>query len=116
MKQHLSADNPIESLVQHLGVAERSFKRRFKRATSLSPLAYMQQLRMEAAKRQLESTDTSVDDISYGIGYEEPAFFRRLFKRTTGMTPSAYRKKFRVPLVACNQWIRSATDLIRVDN
>ncbi len=100
MKQHLDADNPIESIVQNSGLPERSFKRRFKRATGFSPITYMQRLRLEDAKRRLEVSDTPVDDISYSIGYEEPAFFRRLFKRTTGLTPSAYRRKFRAPYIA----------------
>jgi AraC-like DNA-binding protein len=38
-----------------------------------------------------------VDEISWRVGYEDPAFFRRLFKRTTGLAPSAYRKRFRIP-------------------
>jgi len=98
MKNNLDADNPIESVVEISGLRERSFKRRFKKATGLTPIAYMQHLRIEAAKRQLEISTMPVDEIAYEIGYEEPGFFRRLFKRTTGLTPSAYRKKFRVPL------------------
>ena len=39
----------------------------------------------------------SVDEISWRVGYEDPAFFRRLFKRTTGLAPGAYRKRFRIP-------------------
>jgi transcriptional regulator GlxA family with amidase domain len=100
MKAHLDADNPIESVVALSGLVDRSFKRRFKKATGFAPIAYMQQLRIEAAKRLLESGARSVDEVSYSVGYEEPAFFRRLFKRTTGLTPSAYRKKFRVPLLS----------------
>jgi len=38
-----------------------------------------------------------VDEISWRVGYEDPAFFRRLFKRTTGLAPAAYRKRFRIP-------------------
>lgn len=100
MKTHLAVDNPIEQVVRDSGISERTFKRRFRKATGFSPLAYMQQLRVEAAKRRLEDSDTPVETISYDIGYEEPAFFRRLFKRTTGLTPGDYRKKFRVPLVS----------------
>jgi transcriptional regulator GlxA family with amidase domain len=99
MKTHIDADNPIESVVKQSGLPERSFNRRFKKATGFAPIAYMQSLRIEVAKRHLEDSDTPVDDISYGIGYDEPAFFRRLFKRITGLTPSAYRRKFRAPLV-----------------
>ena len=56
-----------------------------------------QRLRIEDAKRRLERTDGAVDEISWRVGYEDPAFFRRLFKRTTGMAPGAYRKRFRIP-------------------
>jgi transcriptional regulator GlxA family with amidase domain len=41
--------------------------------------------------------DAPVDEISWRVGYEDPAFFRRLFKRTTGLAPGAYRKRFRIP-------------------
>jgi transcriptional regulator GlxA family with amidase domain len=78
-------------------LAERTFKRRFTQATGLAPIAYVQRLRIEDAKRRLERTDASVDDVSWRVGYEDAAFFRRLFKRTTGMTPGAYRKRFRIP-------------------
>jgi len=99
MKENLDRDSPIEEVVGQSGLPERSFKRRFRKATGHSPIAYMQNLRVEAAKKQLEIGDKAVEEISYSIGYEDPAFFRRLFKRTTGLTPGAYRKKFRVPLV-----------------
>ena len=99
LRANLGSSNPIEEVVRYSGLPERSFKRRFRKATGLTPISYIQNLRVEAAKRQLETSDTAVDDISYSIGYEEPAFFRRLFKRTTGLTPSAYRRKFQVPLV-----------------
>jgi len=99
LSEHLDSNNPIEEVVKLSGMAERSFKRRFNKATGYAPIVYIQNLRVEAAKRQLESSDKSFDEISYTIGYEDPAFFRRLFKRTTGLTPGAYRKKFRVPLV-----------------
>lgn len=55
---------------------------------------YVQNLRVEQAKSQLESERTAIDDISAEVGYEDAAFFRRLFKRRTGVTPSAYRKMF----------------------
>lgn len=88
---------PVEEMVKRSRLAERTFKRRFTQATGLAPLAYVQRLRMEEAKRRLERTDTAVDEISWQAGYEDPAFFRRLFKRTTGLAPGAYRKRFRIP-------------------
>jgi transcriptional regulator GlxA family with amidase domain len=81
-------------------LAERTFKRRFSAATGLTPLDYVQRLRVEDAKRRLERTSASVDEISWRVGYEDAAFFRRLFRRITGMAPGAYRKRFQVPAFA----------------
>jgi transcriptional regulator GlxA family with amidase domain len=94
---HFSVARPVEEMIKRSKLAERTFKRRFANATGLAPIAYVQRLRMEDAKRRLERTDASVDEISWRVGYEDAAFFRRLFKRTTGLTPGAYRKRFRIP-------------------
>ncbi len=94
---HFSVANPVEEMVKRSKLAERTFKRRFSTATGLMPIAYVQRLRIEDAKRRLERTDASVDEISWRVGYEDAAFFRRLFKRTTGMAPGAYRKRFQIP-------------------
>ena len=72
------------------GLAERTFKRRFSKATGLPPIVYLQHLRIEEAKRRLEHTNAPIDEISWNVGYEDPAFFRRLFKRITEVTPGAY--------------------------
>jgi transcriptional regulator GlxA family with amidase domain len=97
LNNYFSVAAPVEEMVRRSGLAERSFKRRFKKATDYSPIAYVQHLRIEEAKRQLERTDTPIDEISWAVGYEDPAFFRRLFKRITRITPGAYRRKFRFP-------------------
>lgn len=94
---HFAIANPVEEVVKRSGMAERTFKRRFRSSTGYSPLDYAQRLRIEDAKRILERTELPVDEISWKVGYEDPAFFRRLFKRTTGLAPGAYRRKFRLP-------------------
>lgn len=94
---HFSVANPVEEMIKRSRLAERTFKRRFTAATGLAPIAYVQRLRIEDAKRRLERTDASVDEISWRVGYEDAAFFRRLFKRTTGLAPGAYRKRFSIP-------------------
>jgi transcriptional regulator GlxA family with amidase domain len=58
-------------------------------------IGYMQNLRIEEAKRLLETGDMSFDDIAAAVGYENPAFFRKLFKRCTGLTAGNYRRMFR---------------------
>jgi transcriptional regulator GlxA family with amidase domain len=97
LSKHFSVANPVEKMIKRSKLAERTFKRRFGEATGLAPIAYVQRLRIEDAKRRLERTTASVDEISWRVGYEDAAFFRRLFKRTTGLAPAAYRKRFRVP-------------------
>jgi transcriptional regulator GlxA family with amidase domain len=94
---HFGVASPLEEMVRRTGLTERTFKRRFTSATGLSPLAYVQRLRIEDAKRRLERTEASVDEISWQVGYEEPAFFRRLFKRITGLAPVVYRRRFKIP-------------------
>lgn len=94
---HFAVASPVEEMVAKSKLPERTFKRRFTAATGLSPIAYVQRLRIEDAKRRLERTATSVDEISWQVGYEEPAFFRRLFKRVTGLPPAMYRRRFRIP-------------------
>ncbi|NRP73779.1 HTH-type transcriptional regulator CdhR [Ensifer psoraleae] len=94
---HFSVANPLEEMVRRAGLTERTFKRRFTGATGLSPISYVQRLRIEDAKRRLERTEAPVDEISWQVGYEDPAFFRRLFKRVTALTPGSYRRRFRIP-------------------
>lgn len=97
LRAHFAVANPVDEMIRRSALAERTFKRRFVAATGLTPIAYVQRLRIEDAKRRLERTDASVDEIGWRVGYEDSAFFRRLFKRTTGVAPGAYRKRFRIP-------------------
>ncbi len=95
--EHFPVADAVDGMIRQSTLAERTFKRRFTAATGLAPIAYVQRLRVEDAKRRLERTDAAVDEISWRVGYEDPAFFRRLFKRTTGLAPGAYRRRFRIP-------------------
>ena len=97
LDKHFSVAHPVEEMIQRSRLAERTFKRRFTHATGFTPLEYVQRLRVEDAKRRLERTEAPIDEISWRVGYEDPAFFRRLFKRTTGLAPGAYRRRFRIP-------------------
>lgn len=94
---HFSVANPVEEMIKRSRLKERTFKRRFTAASGLAPIAYVQRLRVEDAKRRLERTEAPIDEIGWQVGYEDPAFFRRLFRRTTGLAPGAYRKRFKIP-------------------
>ena len=87
-------DIPIPSLAERAGLGARTFVRRFKAATGRQPAAYLQAVRIEAAKMMLEREARPVQSISSEVGYDDVAFFRRLFKRATGMTPGEYRALF----------------------
>jgi transcriptional regulator GlxA family with amidase domain len=84
----------LEDPARRVGMSVRNFVRRFKEATGDSPLAYLQKLRIAAAKRMLESNHRSMQEISDAVGYQDIAFFRGLFQRYTGVSPSAYRERF----------------------
>lgn len=87
---------PLEAPARRAGMSLRNFVRRFKQATGDSPLAYLQKLRIAAAKRLLESNHRTMQEISEAVGYQDIAFFRALFQRHTGISPSVYRQKFGV--------------------
>jgi transcriptional regulator GlxA family with amidase domain len=92
--RHFREAGAIQRTVTLAKVPERTLKRRFKIATGVSLIDYLQNLRVEEAKRRLENGKMPVDEISFEVGYEDASFFRRLFKRRTGMTPSRYRRMF----------------------
>lgn len=95
LAEHFREPHAVAAVVAVSNIAERSLKRRFKIATGATLIGYVQNLRIEEAKRMLETGDCSSEDISPAVGYENPAFFRRLFKRSTGLTPGQYRRMFR---------------------
>jgi transcriptional regulator GlxA family with amidase domain len=84
----------FEALARELGLSPRHFFRRFRASTGLTPTAYLQRLRVDAAKRMLEEDRASVQEVSTRVGYEDGAFFRDLFRRHTGLAPQSYRKRF----------------------
>jgi transcriptional regulator GlxA family with amidase domain len=81
-------------LAERAGLGERTFMRRFKKATGDSPLEYLQHLRIQTARQLLESTRKTIEEITWQSGYEDISSFRKLFRRTTGLSPSAYRQRF----------------------
>lgn len=91
---HFREHDAIPQVTGLVATPERTLKRRFKAATGTSLLDYVQNLRVEEAKRLLENTDLPMEEIGEQTGYSDTSFFRRLFKRLTGLTPSQYRRMF----------------------
>jgi len=96
LQTHATDVFSMELLADKVSLSERQFKRRFKKATYETPLAYVQALRIETAKLTLETTNTQIEQISRLAGYEDVRFFRELFKRYTNLSPSEYRNKFSI--------------------
>lgn len=94
LQEHFDGDVSIDNLADRVGMGPRNFIRRFKAATGRLPGAYIQMLRVSAAKELLERGAASIQTVCSKTGYEDIAFFRSLFKRHTGMTPAEYRNRF----------------------
>ena len=84
----------IESIAGQVHLNSRSFLRRFKKATSNTPLEYIQRIRIEAAKRKLESTADSIMEVMFSIGYNDEKAFRRIFRKYAGLSPKEYQLKY----------------------
>ena len=80
-------------MAERSGLTPRTFSRRFRAATGYRPIEYVHAIRIEEARRIIETETAGIDEVGYRVGYEDPTFFRRLFRRETGLSPAAYRRK-----------------------
>lgn len=79
-------------MAEAVGLSQKALTRRFRASLNLTPQAYLQYLRMEAAKRQLLHTKRRIDRIAGLVGYNDVGFFKEKFRAHTGVTPAAFRK------------------------
>jgi len=84
----------IEDLAVKFAIGRRHFERRFKKATNNTPSEYIQRVKIEAAKKQLENTRKNVNEVMYDVGYADTKAFRTIFKKVTGLSPVEYRNKY----------------------
>jgi transcriptional regulator GlxA family with amidase domain len=99
MEHNYAEPLTLAQLAMIANLEQRTLLRRFRSATGDSPIMYLQRVRIEAARRQLELSGNSIDQISWQVGYKDTSSFGRLFKRMTGITPGAYRKKFSLTVI-----------------
>jgi len=92
LTEHFSTPVNMAELAGSLGVSARTLARRFAQGAGMSPLGYVQFLRIEAAKRMLERSPFRVEVIAGLVGYSDVDYFRRMFRRATGATPRQWRK------------------------
>jgi transcriptional regulator GlxA family with amidase domain len=84
----------VDELAAEVALSRRSLERRFKKATSNTVVEYIQRVKVEAAKKQFETTRKNVTEIMYEVGYSDSKSFRNVFRRVTGLSPVEYRNKY----------------------
>lgn len=94
IEQHYQDKITVEDLCEKYGIGRRTFERRFKKATSNTVIEYIQRIKIEAAKKQLENARRTINEVMYEVGYLDTKAFREVFKKHSGMTPAEYRNKY----------------------
>jgi transcriptional regulator GlxA family with amidase domain len=95
MQRHLNQAVEIPAVAEKFGLGTRTLARRFHAATGRSPLAYLQDQRIRAAKELLESTNLNIGEVAFRVGYQDQGHFARLFAREMAVNPTDYRKTVR---------------------
>jgi transcriptional regulator GlxA family with amidase domain len=90
----------VEQLVSMLALSRRNFERRFKKATSNTVVEYIQRVKIEAAKKGLETSRKNINELMYDVGYSDTKAFRTVFKKITGKSPIDYRNKYNREAIA----------------
>ncbi|MBI3122921.1 MAG: helix-turn-helix domain-containing protein [Ignavibacteriales bacterium] len=100
IESNFSEKITVDQLCDKFGVGRRTFERRFKAATYNSVIEYMQRVKVEAAKKQLELGRKTINEVMFGVGYTDTKAFREVFKKVTGMSPIDYRNKYSKEIAA----------------
>ena len=96
IENNYKEDITIAKLETVANCSGKTLTRRFQKVIGLSPLAYIQKMRIETAKRLLESKDMTFNEITWEVGYNDSSSFHKAFKLGTGLTPNEYRLKFSI--------------------
>ncbi len=84
----------VDQLASMLTLGRRSLERRFRKATDNTVTEYIQRVKIEAAKKNLEMSRKNVNDVMYDVGYSDTKAFRTIFKKVTGLSPVEYKNKY----------------------
>lgn len=93
--EHPAADLSVETLASQASLSPRQFARAFAAEVGMPPGRYVDQVRLEAARRRLEDTADGVEQTARSCGYGTPEAMRRAFVRALGVSPGEYRRRFR---------------------
>lgn len=98
LQNNYSQEVKFSVLAEQFDMSVRSMNRRFKNATGKSPLRYLQETRMGIARDLLKSSNLSISEIAYNVGYQDLGHFSALFKKSFSATPHDYRTTVRAKL------------------
>jgi transcriptional regulator GlxA family with amidase domain len=93
MNQHLNRPMQVATLAAMVNISPSHYFALFKRHTGRAPMDYFTRLRMEEARRLLDTTPSSVKEVAAALGYDDPFYFSRVFKSVNQLAPSNYRSK-----------------------
>ena len=96
LQKHMARDITMSDLARAIAVSERTMARRFVAAIGQTPLAYLQAMRLQAARAMLETGDMTVQSIAAQVGYSDASSFSRLFRQGVGLSPGSYRRRFQM--------------------
>lgn len=94
IEKHYSGKINIEKMAMEFAIVRRTLERRFRKATNNSIAEYIQRIKIEAAKKEIEMGRKTINEVMYELDYSDKKAFRDLFQRMTGLTPMEYRKKY----------------------
>jgi transcriptional regulator GlxA family with amidase domain len=94
LEEHYQQKISIAQLALELNIGRRNFDRRFMKATGITPIDYLQRVKVEAAKKLFENTRRTVNEVMYEAGYQDPKAFREVFHKVTGISPIDYKSKY----------------------
>ncbi|MEW6475309.1 MAG: GlxA family transcriptional regulator [Actinomycetota bacterium] len=92
--EHPEADLSLPALARRVNMSPRHFARLFRSETGVSPGRYVEQARIETARRRLEESEQSVEAIAAACGFGSAGNFRRVFAKAMGVSPFEYRRGF----------------------
>jgi transcriptional regulator GlxA family with amidase domain len=84
----------VDQLATMFALSRRNLERRFKKATANTVIEYIQRVKIEAAKKNLETARKNINEVMYEVGYNDTKAFRTTFKKITGLSPIQYRNKY----------------------
>jgi transcriptional regulator GlxA family with amidase domain len=98
MRTNLSSSLSLLAVATNFSISQRTLTRRFKAATGVQPSEYWKKLRLESAQDLLSSSNLSIQEIAFQVGFQDQANLTRLFKQTLNLTPRDYRATVRKKL------------------